>query len=194
MALDILNLPIAEFDRLAPVAPRRAPLFCFALLTASCVLASFALACATPFAAFAVLAAALLPLPTALLVMAAVWIVNQAIGFGVLGYPLDAKTLFWGVAIGAAALISTAVAKLVLRSLAQSSSNAAALALALVGAYASYEHVLFAVTPALGGAGSFTLAIVARLGFLDLLWLVGLVAACEVFRLLNAIRRRQMAS
>jgi hypothetical protein len=184
MALDILNLPIAEFDRLAPVAPRRAPLFCFALLTASCVLASFALACATPFAAFAVLAAALLPLPTALLVMAAVWIVNQAIGFGVLGYPLDAKTLFWGVAIGAAALISTAVAKLVLRSL----------ALALVGAYASYELVLFAFTPALGGAGSFTLAVVARLGFLDLLWLVGLVAACEVFRLLNAIRRRQMAS
>jgi hypothetical protein len=34
------------------------------------------------------------------------------------------------------------------------------------------------------------LAIVARLGFRDLLWLVGLVAACEVCRLLNPIRRR----
>jgi hypothetical protein len=33
------------------------------------------------------------------------------------------------------------------------------------------------------------LAIVARLGFRDLLWLVGLVAACEVCRLLNPIRR-----
>jgi hypothetical protein len=64
----------------------------------------------------------------------------------------------------------------------------------VIGRGASYELVLFAFTPALGGAGSFTLAVVARLGFLDLLWLVGLVAACEVFRLLNAIRRRQMAS
>ena len=42
--------------------PRYAPLFCFALLTAACALASFAFACAAPFAAFAVVAAAMLPL------------------------------------------------------------------------------------------------------------------------------------
>ena len=192
MALDILRLPAAS-ERIAPVEPRLAPLFCFALLTAACALASFAFACATPFAAFAVVAAAMLPLPAALVVMAAAWIVNQAIGFGALGYPHDANTVLWGFAIGAAALIATAASKLVLRSLPRAGSPAT-LGLALVGAYAAYEVVLFAFTPALGGAGAFILAIVARLGLLNLLWLIGLVAVCAVFRLLSAFRDRHALS
>jgi hypothetical protein len=61
MSLDT-PFTLAKTVRLAPVEPHHAPLFCFALLTVSCALASFALACATPFAAFAVLAAAMLPL------------------------------------------------------------------------------------------------------------------------------------
>src|SRR5215470_6890870 len=103
--------------RLAPVQPRYAPLFCFALLTASCALASFALACATPFAAFAVAAAAMLPLRPALLVTTGAWLVNQTIGFGVLHYPIDASTIAWGFVIGAAALAATAVSAAVLHAL-----------------------------------------------------------------------------
>jgi len=49
--------------------------------------------------------------------MTAAWIVNQAIGVGALGCPLDANTVLWGFAIGAAALLSTTASKLVLRSL-----------------------------------------------------------------------------
>jgi hypothetical protein len=194
MSLDILRLSAAQSGRLAPIEPRFAPLFCLVLLTAACALASFAFACATPFAAFAVVAGAILPLPVALLVVAAAWIVNQAIGFGALGYPHEANTLLWGAAIGAAALISTVAAKLVLRSLPRTSTSPAVLALALVGAYAAYEVVLFAFTPALGGAGAFTLTVVARLGTLNLLWLIGLVTACEVFRLVSPIRRHQAVS
>ena len=85
---------------LAPVEPRHAPLFCFALLTISCALASFALACATPFAAFAVIAAAMLPLRPALVVVAGAWLVNQGIGFGALHYPIKTNTMLWGLAIG----------------------------------------------------------------------------------------------
>jgi hypothetical protein len=48
MALDIPPPSVDRF-RLHPVEPRHASIFCFALLTVSCVLASFALACATPF-------------------------------------------------------------------------------------------------------------------------------------------------
>ena len=59
----------------------------------------------------------MLPLPTALLVMFTAWVVNQAIGFGALHYPLNLNTLLWGLAIGAAALVATAASKLVLRSL-----------------------------------------------------------------------------
>ena len=101
MALDILPSR-DDGTRLHPVAPRLAPMFCFALLTASCALASFAFACATPFAAFAVAAAAMLPLRPALLVVAGAWLVNQIIGFGALHYPVDGHTIAWGLVIGAA--------------------------------------------------------------------------------------------
>jgi hypothetical protein len=69
-----------------------------------------------------------------------------------------------------------------------------ALGLALIGAYAAYELALFAVTPILGSEGAFTVEIVGRLGLLSLFWLVGLVAACEVFRHLAVARRRQALS
>jgi hypothetical protein len=167
--------------RLAPVEQRFAPLFCFALLTSACALASFVFACATPFAAFAVVSAAMLPLRSALLAVAGAWLVNQGIGFGVLHYPVDANTFAWGFAIGAAALAGTVMASLMLRALPRSGTPVA-LALALLGAYVGYEIVLFAVTPFLGGEGAFTAAIVARLGALSALWLVGLVAVAEVSR------------
>ncbi|MBY9051594.1 hypothetical protein K7462_30405, partial [Pseudomonas fluorescens] len=86
MALDILPSH-GDRLRLHPVAPRLAPMYGFVLLTLSCALASFAFACATPFAAFAVVAAAMLPLRPALLVVTGAWLVNQSIGFGVLHYP-----------------------------------------------------------------------------------------------------------
>src|SRR5260370_35359856 len=116
MALNVLPPPVDRF-RLHPVEQRRASIFCFALLTVSCALASFALACATPFAAFAVAAAATLPLRPALLVVSAAWLVNQSIGFGALRYPIDASTIAWGFVIGAAALAATAASPAVLRAL-----------------------------------------------------------------------------
>jgi hypothetical protein len=150
-------------------------------------LASFVFACATPFAAFAVVASSLLPLTPALLVTAGAWIVNQAIGFGVLGYPLDLTTVFW-----VAALLSAVESKLLLHP--QQSSSPAALGVALLGAYAAYEVVLFASGLMLGGTGAFKFPIIVRLGILNLLWLIGLVAACAAFRLLNSTSGRRIAS
>src|SRR6516165_10933528 len=98
MSLSLLS-PSANGFRLAPVESRHAPLFGFALLAVSCALASFALACATPFAAFAVVAAATLPLRPALLVVTGAWLVNQSIGFGALHYPIHASTIAWGFTI-----------------------------------------------------------------------------------------------
>lgn len=192
MAREIL-FPAADAPlRLAPVERRHAPLFCFALLTMSCALASFAFACATPFAAFAVVAAAMLPLLPAVTVVTGVWLVNQMIGFSVMHYPVDANTITWGFVIGLAALAATVVSVLVLHVL-RRSGTALALAAALVGAYGAYELVLFAATPFLGGAGDFTAAIVARLGLLSAVWLIGLVAVCEIIRLCNPVRRDRAA-
>ena len=192
MALNVLPPPIDGF-RLHPVEPRHASIFCFALLTVSCALASFALACATPFAAFAVVAAAMLPLRPALLVVTGAWLVNQTIGCGALHYPIDASTIAWGLAIGAAGLAATVASTGVLRAL-PPNRTPLVLALALVCAYAAYEFVLFAATPLLGGAGAFTMAIMVRLGLLNIAWLIGLVIACEIVRLLNPFRRDRAVS
>src|SRR6516162_3926674 len=173
MTLDDLPPSAARF-RLYPVEPRHASIFCFALLTISCALASFALACATPFAAFAVIAAAMLPLRPALLVVTGAWLVNQSIGFGALHYPINASTIAWGFVIGAAALAATAVSAAVLRAL-PSNRTPLVLSLTLVCAYAAYELALLAATPVLGGAGAFAMAIVVRLWLLNIAWLIGLV-------------------
>ena len=190
MAFNFLPAPANGF-RLQPVGLSVAPMFCFALLVTSCALASFALACATPFAAFAVIAAAMLPVPRALLVVAGAWLVNQGIGFGAHHYPIDTKTMLWGVVIGIAALVATAVSATVVRALPRSVTPIV-LAVAWVCAYGAYELTLFAATPFLGGAGAFTVAIVARLGMLSLVWLIGLVAVCEIVRLLNPFGSRHV--
>ena len=196
MSLSLLS-PAADGTRLAPVEPRHAPLFCFALLTVSCALASFALACATPFAAFAVIAAAMLPLRPALLVVGGAWLVNQGIGFGALHYPVNTNTMLWGLAIGVAALAATAVAAVIPRLMPQGRTPLAfalVLALALACAYGAYELALFAATPFLGGTGSFTTAIIGRIGLLNVAWLIGLVATCEIVRLINPFRRGRAIS
>jgi len=41
---------------------------------------------------------------------------------------------------------------------------------------------MFAFTPALGGAGAFTAAIVARLALINTLWLIALVTVCVLLR------------
>ena len=192
MVRDILP-PSTDSFRLAPVERRHAPLFCFALLTISCALASFALACATPFAAFAVVAAAMLPLRPALLVVTGAWLVNQAIGFGALHYPVDGSTIAWGFVIGAAALLATAAASITLRMLPQGRTPLM-LAIALVAAYATYELALLAATPFLGGEGAFTAAIVTRIALTSAVWLAGLVAACEIVRLVDPFGRGRVTA
>jgi len=165
-------------------------MWCVVLLVAGCASASLVFSCATPFAAFAVLAAAALPLRSALAAIVAVWLVNQAIGFGLLGYPHTLNTAAWGLAIGAAAAVATVVAAVMFRRLA-AIGRFAAYPLALLASFAGYELGLLAVTPVLGGAGAFTLEIVGRIAFLNAVWLAGLVVALEAGRLLDGVARRQ---
>ena len=105
----------------------------------ACVLASLAFACATPFAAFAALAGAMLPLSAALPVVVAAWIINQAIGFGVLGYRVEMNTLLWGVGIGVAASIATVASAQVPRLL-PAAGRVAGLALSLITAYTAWAR------------------------------------------------------
>jgi len=187
MAFMLLPASDSRFH-LAPVERRHAVLFCFVLLTASCGLASFALACATPFAAFAVVAAALLPRRSALLVVIGSWLVNQTIGFGVLRYPINESTIAWGFVIGGAALAATIASSAVFSAFSAGRAPFV-FGFALVCAYGAYELLLFAATPFLGGGGAFHMAIVARIGLLNIAWMIGLIITCEFVRLGTLFRR-----
>src|SRR5437667_9327199 len=61
-----------------------------ALLVVASAAYSLAIACATPFAAFAAIAALTVPRRDALLLIGLVWFANQAVGFGMLHYPWTA--------------------------------------------------------------------------------------------------------
>jgi hypothetical protein len=145
-----------------------------ALLLAAALLSSVTFACVTPFAAFAVLAAATLPLSRAVAMVAAVWLVNQALGFCALGYPFDGMTVAWGGLIGLAALAATVATAGIL---AREWPLAVRLVASFAAAFFVYEAVLFLAALGLGGAQNFTADIVAKLALSDLCWLVGIAIA-----------------
>jgi hypothetical protein len=180
----------ASSEQIVSRRPGVTQLFCVTLLVAASLCASLLFACATPFAAFAVLSAAMLPLRPALVTIGAVWLVNQAIGFGLLGYPMAADAAMWGLTIGVAALVATAVAVTVMRRL-HGIDRFAAYPVALVASFAAYELCLWAMTPVLGGAEAFALDIVGRLAFLNAAWLAGLVGVHETASLIDPRTRRQ---
>ena len=158
--------------------------FGLVLLLTACASTSLIFACATPFAAFAVMAVAMQPLRPALVTIAAVWLLNQAIGFGILGYPRTLDAAAWGLAIGVAAGIAAVMAQQIFHRLA-SLGRVALYPVALVASFAAYEISLVAVTPILGGIGAFALEIVGRLAFLNAVWLATLVALTEIARALR---------
>ena len=142
--------------------------------TASMV-SSFTFACVTPFAAFAVLAASTLPRRrTAIAAMAAIWAINQIMGYGVLGYPWDASSLSWGLTLAVAAVTAMLGASWALGRLSGTASWARPPA-AFVAAFAIYEAVLLVASLFLGDTQNFAPPIVAQLALSDAGWLLGLL-------------------
>jgi hypothetical protein len=162
------------------------------LLVAVSAVSSLAFACVTPFVAFTVVAVYALPLRTALLAVIGVWLANQVVGFAFLSYPLDLDTALWGLAIGAAAMLATMLAHMMLR---LASGNVfVALVTAFVVAFAAYEAGLFLVTFALGGRGAFTPAIVGQFALLNIGWAIALVATTEMLRRAGTMRPHRAAA
>lgn len=148
-------------------------------------ISSWEFACITPFVASAVAAGYALSTRAAVLTVLAIWLVNQVIGFAVLGYPWTVDTILWGFAIGAAALLAAVLACATLRSGLR--NNVAAIGAAFLLAFVAYEGGLFMATFALGGQDAFTPAIVGNVALLNLGWTVGLVGAYEILRYTGVI-------
>ncbi|MGH8067505.1 MAG: hypothetical protein ACRERE_20175 [Candidatus Entotheonellia bacterium] len=144
-----------------------------AILAVAAVGGSLALTCVAPFAAFAVATAGTLRLRTALGTMAVIWLANQAVGFGALGYPWTLNTVLWGLAIGAAAVFATLAASGALRHV--RSAGWLRLPLAFGTAFVVYEVAIMAVSVILGSGDVFAPALLGRLALIDAAWLGGLV-------------------
>lgn len=131
-----------------------------ALLIGASVAFTLGFACAVPFAAFGGIAAMTLPRAEALLLTAALWLVNQIIGFGFLHYPWDGMTLTWGVILGGVAVLSTAAAQMTIRRQGIIVTAVSSFAAAFV----VYEGGLYLVSAMMmGGTEDFPAAIVVRI-------------------------------
>jgi len=121
------------------------------VLIAAAILFSYALACGMPFAALGALAALTLAPRDAMVLAGLGWLVNQGIGFGFLGYPMDAMTVAWGIALGVSALVAVGAAFWVKTRMGEPVSRLAA---TFVAAWAGQQAAVFAASLVLGDTAS----------------------------------------
>src|SRR5262249_29557781 len=145
------------------------------LVVAASVASSLALACATPFAALATVAAVTMGPRHGVALVVAAWLADQVVGYAVLGYPKTPDSYAWGVALGAASLLALGAARAVAGPLRR--SRAAGPAAAFVAAFALFEAAIGVGTLVLGtGGAAMAPAIVLRIFAINLIALVALVA------------------
>ncbi|MDO7844485.1 hypothetical protein [Sphingomonas immobilis] len=142
-------------------------------LAATAILGTLVTACMMPFVGVAVASAATMPRGRAALTIGGVWAINQMLGFGLLGFPLDAFALSWGAALLLASLAAMLVAATLLGTRRDFGWRLFA---GFVAAFVAYEAALFAFALVAGGAGTFTLSIIAQLAANDALWFAALIA------------------
>lgn len=113
---------------------------------------SFVFSCAAPFAALAAIAALNMRRLDAVLTILLAFAINQAVGFGFLGYPHDTSTIAWGAGIGASALLGLGAAVVTAR-LACGAGYVLSLALSFLAAFAAYQLGLQGAGLLIGGGG-----------------------------------------
>jgi hypothetical protein len=148
---------------------------------------SFFFACAAPFAAVATLAGLKIDRREAVAAVGLVWLANQAIGYGILGYPWTLDSAAWGVAIGLSAFLA------LLAATALTPIRAAprmGISLPFVGAFATYEMGLYLAGFVLpGGEGGFTAAVVGKVFAINLIALIGVLAVYQLALAFGLLRR-----
>jgi hypothetical protein len=163
-----------------------------ALLVAASVVFSLGFACAAPLAAFSAAAALTFSYRNAVLLMMAVWLINQMIGYAVLDYPWTANSLAWGAALGIAAVLATLAA----RGAALRFYRAGQVLIPFLGfltAFAVYEAALFAIAVALlGGKEGFAPAIVGRIFAINAVATVGLLVLTRLRAGLGFVARPKL--
>jgi hypothetical protein len=143
------------------------------ILTVLTVASTLAVACGTPFAALATLAALFLPRRDAFVLIAVNWLANQAIGFGLLHYPLNWDCYRGGINLGIAALLSTMAALLAQGALRNVATSARAIG-SFAAAFITYEGILF-LTSAAGSKADFAAPVVLYIFYVNAVAFVALL-------------------
>jgi len=154
------------------------------ILTLAGVGGSLVISCIAPFVALAVTLAGTVRLSLALRAMSVIWFANQLIVFSFFNFPRTANTFLWGVAIAAAALLSTSVTSLAINR-SRRLSIFVRLALAFGVGFVSYQGTLMLASLALGGRETFMLAVIAQIFVVNAAWLAGLVGLNELMSILG---------
>lgn len=145
-----------------------------ALIVAAGAGLSLVYACAIPFAALATLAALKTDRRDMAASVALVWLVNQVIGYGFLGYPWTWDSFAWGGVIG----VSAAFALLTALVLAPRRPGRFAVSLPFIGAFSAYELALYVASFVLPGSdAAFAPGVLRQVFLVNLVALIGLSLA-----------------
>jgi len=161
--------------RVEPLGSERA-VWIALIITVGTVL-STVFACATPFAALAALAAMKLGWRPASVVIGLVWLANQTIGYGMLGYPWTWDSAAWGVAIG----MSAGLATLAAMALSATYPVRFAVGLPFLAAFVAFEIGLFLAGFVLPGSNAaFSVPVIGHVFLINVVALAGLLAVDRV--------------
>ncbi len=150
-----------------------------AVLAATTLSGTVVLACMMPFAAIAAIAALFLPGRHGVVAIGLCWLGNQALGFGLMGFPWNAATFAAGLSLLGACLVAFAVAR--------AAGEKGGPVLAFLAAFGAFEASLFAYALAFGDVAMFAPGIVGLIALNDGLWFAGLWLGWQVLARIPAL-------
>ena len=145
------------------------------LLPLSSLVFSLGFACATPLAAFGALAAVALSKRDGLILCGAVWLVNQVVGYALLGYSWNINSVSWGLALGGATILASLSSRWIYRR--SKTQYLFRLTVAFIAAFAVFQVSLYLVELfVLGGLQDSAADVVSRVLAINAVAFVGLLA------------------
>lgn len=147
-----------------------------------------------PLVAFAAMSGVTLNRRRAIATALLLWLVNQAIGFGLRGYPLSATAFTWGALMGLGTLLVVAFAS-IRPGFSQLSwaGHALWIAIALIGGFALYQGLIMLAYPAMADGHFMSWEIIGQLFVKQVMWTgaIALGHGLALWRQLSQLRSIQ---
>ncbi|MEB3213336.1 MAG: hypothetical protein VKL39_18445 [Leptolyngbyaceae bacterium] len=125
----------------------------------------------TPLVAFAAMSGVVLNRRRAIAIALLIWFVNQIIGFGLRGYPLNTTAFTWGALMGIGTLLVVTFSS-IRPGFSQSSwaGHGVWVAIALIGGFVLYQGLIMLAYPVIADGHFMGLDIIAKLFVKQAMW------------------------